>query len=111
MSFERCQIVRCHQTLAIVAALSFTAPVLAGGTDRAPSRDSASAAARPTTDDVELNPKPRPPTALNFPVVRAAEPVTAPGTATASDARPKLTLPYLTRLAVENHPLLQRDLA
>jgi cobalt-zinc-cadmium efflux system outer membrane protein len=44
----------------------------------------------------------------------AAEPEAAPDVAASAPADgspPKLTLEYLSRLAVENHPLLQRDLA
>lgn len=102
---------RCLTSMAVVA---ITAPLCAGelNAGRSPSRESVSVATgQRTIDDGELTPKPRPPTDLKSLVVRGAEPVAAPGTETASDARPQLTLPYLTRLAVENHPLLQRDLA
>ena len=49
------------------------------------------------------------------PVVRGAEPEPAPGEESAKlpvpDSRPQLTLDYVSRLAVENHPLLRRDQA
>ncbi len=96
-----------------MVAAAFTAlPVQANAPwPRAAARIGRAAAVQRSIADGALNPQPRPPTALNFPVARGAEPVAAPGAETASDARPQLTLPYLTRLAVENHPLLQRDLA
>ncbi len=44
-------------------------------------------------------------------IVRGAEPDPAPGVEPASGAQSKPTLQYLSRLAIDNHPLLQRDQA
>ncbi|HEY3966937.1 MAG TPA: TolC family protein [Planctomycetaceae bacterium] len=44
-------------------------------------------------------------------VARGAEPDPAPGGEPESGAQSKLTLQYLSRLAIGNHPLLQRDQA
>jgi cobalt-zinc-cadmium efflux system outer membrane protein len=56
-------------------------------------------------------PKSRAPGDRHSLIVRGAQPDADPPAGSQEGAEPELTLAYLSRLAVENHPRLQRDLA
>ena len=106
---------RWCSNLMLVAAWAVAMPLCAQepGAGRAKKRDAARTAMQKAMDETNRAAQSRTEAAAvakTF-IVRGAEPNPVSGIESSSGTRPRLTLAYLSRLVLENHPLLQRDLA